>query len=165
MNKFAGRGRDIVIGLVILVVLAVGFFWYKNRKPALKVPQTSNQPSIQTVEQKIKNRFNLTVPDNVEKTALKDVSGGDGSGIATQTEMLVDLPDPEPGTFYQAWLENNLPVQTGGKLVSLGMLRMEKGGWLIDYNGAGYPGFNKVVVSQEKVFDSKIEERVLEGSF
>jgi hypothetical protein len=160
MKNLQGRGREITIGAIILVVLAGGFLFFKSRQKLLTVPQASNQPSIQTIEQSIKDKFNLTVPDNVEKTALKDISGGDGNGIATRTEILVDLADPEPGTFYQAWLGN-----ASGKLVSLGKLVMAKGGWLLEYDSSNYSGYNKVVVSQEKVFDNNIEEHVLEGSF
>lgn len=150
--------RDIIIGIIVLVILAGLFYWYKSRKPALKVPEST--PSIQQVEQSIEDKFKFVVPDNIEKAQLKDITGGDGSGIATRTEILVDLPDPEPGTFYQAWLEN-----ANGKLLSLGKLNEAKGGWLIQYNGAAYPTYNKVVISQEKVVDGTIEERVLEGSF
>lgn len=151
--------KDIITGLVILVVIAGLVYWFKIRKPTPTVPVTST-PSITQVEKNIEDKFKFTVPDNVEKTQLKDITGGDGSGIATRTEILVDLPDPEPGTFYQAWLEN-----ANGKLLSLGKLDIAKGGWLITYNGSSYPTYNKVVISQEKVFDGNIEERVLEGSF
>lgn len=159
MKDLGGRRRDIVTGLVILVVVAGLVYWFKFRKPTPSVPQVNN-PSIQQVEQGIEDKFKFKVPDNVEKAQLKDITGGDGSGIATKNEILVDLPDPEPGTFYQAWLQN-----ANGKLLSLGKLGMVKGGWLISYNGADYPTYNKIVISQEKVLDGAIEERVLEGSF
>ena len=157
MKNLTSRKRDLVIGLILLVVLALGFYWYKNRKPQLKVPET---PTIQEVEGNLENKFKYNIPDNVEKADLKDITGGDASGIATRNEILVDILDPEPGTFYQAWLENS-----EGKLVSLGKLVLNKGGWLITYKSSMYPGYNKVVISQEKVFNKNIEERVLTGSF
>jgi len=156
MKDLARNKKDILIGLVILVVLAVGVYLWKFNKPQLKVPE---EKTVQVVEQDLENKFKFMIPDDVEKAQLKDVSGGDASGIATRNEILVDILDPEPGTFYQAWLEKD------GKLISLGKLRIAKGGWLLEYSSAKYPGYNKIVVSQEKVFDLKIEERVLEGSF
>lgn len=156
MKDLARNKKDILVGLVILVILAVGVYLWKFNKPQLKVPE---KQSVQVVEENLENKFKFTIPDDVEKAELKDITGGDASGIATRTEILVDILDPEPGTFYQGWLEKD------GQLVSLGNLRVAKGGWLLEYSGAKYPGYNKVVVSQEKVFDTKIEERVLEGSF
>lgn len=159
MKNLASRKRDIVIGFVILVVVAAIFFFVKSRSKPMAVPQGPSEPTITQVEQNLKDKYNFIVPDNVEKTDLKDVSGGVSSGIATRTEILADLPDPDQGYFYQAWLEN------GDKLISLGQMSMAKGGWLISYNGDAYPGYNKVVVSLERYFDNKIEKRVLEGNF
>lgn len=157
MKDLSGRRRDIMVGVAILLILAAGFWFFKLRKPQLKV--TENTQSIQEVEKGIEDRFNINVPDNVEKAQLSDVSGGDGSGIAIRNEILADLPDPVAGYFYQAWLEKD------GKLVSLGKMMMEKGGWLTTYSSNSYPGYNKVVVSLEKVFDRELEKRILEGSF
>ncbi len=154
----SSRKRDILIGLVVLVLIAGIFYLYKLQKPKLKVPENS-APTFQQVEQNLEGKFKFNVPDDVEKAQLTDVSGGDGSGIATRTEILADIADPAVGYFYQAWLEKN------GTLVSLGKMLMEKGGWLITYNGSKYIGYNKVIISLEKTFDSKIEKRILEGSF
>lgn len=146
--------RDVIVGAVILACLVVAILLLvkPNKKTSITLP--TPRP-----EQRVEDRFNLDIPDNVEKTDLVDVSGGTGGGIATRSEILVDLADPEAGKFYQAWLEKD------GKSVSLGKLRMAKGGWLIEYNSANYPGYNKVVVSLESKFDSTMETKVLEGSF
>ncbi|MEK7497763.1 MAG: hypothetical protein AAB656_02505 [Patescibacteria group bacterium] len=156
MKDVAKNRRDIFIGVVVLIVLALGVYFWKFNKPQLKVPE---EKSVQVVEQGLENKFKFMIPDDVEKAQLKDVTSGDASGIATRSEILVDILDPEPGTFYQAWLEKD------GKLISLGKLTIAKGGWLLEYSSAKYPGYNKVIISQEKIFDLKIEERVLEGSF
>lgn len=158
MMDFTKRRKDILVGFVILIVLAGIVYFFNLRKSSLRVPENEN-PTIEQVEGTIESKFKINVPDNIEKTQLVDVSGGDGSGIATRDEILVDLPDPEEGRFYQAWLEKD------GKLVSLGKMIVGKGGFLITYSGSNYPSYNKVVVSLEKVFDSKMESKVLEGSF
>lgn len=149
--------NDVIVGLIILAILAGLIYWFRTRgteTPALP------EVTIEEREQDLENKFRVDIPDDVEKAELKAVAGRDGIGIATRNEILVDLPDPSVGSFYQAWLENG-----EGKLMSLGKLRVAKGGWLIEYNSANYSGYNKVVISEEKVFDSKLETRVLEGSF
>ncbi len=147
--------RDVLAGLLILIVLGVVIYMFA--KPNVpKAPLTFASPKPLEI---IEDKFRLDIPDNVEKTELIDVAGGTGSGIATRNEILVDLPDPEAGKFYQAWLEKD------GKIVSLGKLTMEKGGWLISYNAASYPGYNKVIISLETKFDMNMETKVLEGTF
>lgn len=148
--------NDVVVGLIILAILAGLIYWFRTRgteTPALP------EVTIEEREADLENKFRVDIPDDIEKAELKAVAGKDGIGIATRDEILVDLPDPSAGAFYQAWLEKD------GKVVSLGKLRIAKGGWLIEYSSANYLGYNKVIISEEKVFDSKLETRVLEGSF
>ena len=148
--------NDVVVGLIILAILAGLIYWFRTR--GTETP-TLPEVTIEEREVDLENKFRVDIPDDIEKAELKAVAGKDGIGIATRDEILVDLPDPSAGSFYQAWLEKD------GKVVSLGKLRVAKGGWLIEYNSANYSGYNKVVISEEKVFDSKLETRVLEGSF
>lgn len=145
------KSRDILVGLLVLVVLITGVLWVRKARTdkALKLQTTP------TTEEKISRSFNnLQIPEDVKKVELNDVSGGDGFGIATSDMVLADLPDPQQGYFYQVWLEKN------GKLISLGKMRVAKGGWILEGNISG-----RVIVSLEKVFDQKLETRVLEGSF
>ena len=147
--------RDVLVGLLAVIIL--GIIVYIFVKP--NTPSTLVTLPTPKAEETVENKFKRDIPDDIEKAELSDVSGGTGSGIATRTEILVDLADPKHGEFYQAWLEKD------GKLVSLGKLRMEKGGWIIEYNSAGYPGYNKVIISLESRFDSTMETKVLEGTF
>ena len=149
--------KDVLVGLVIVVVVILGASLFKK----LKTPKVLPSPAPQTVSYKdeLENIFNLDIPENTNTIDLKDVSGGNARGIATSTEVLVDIEDPETGYFYQGWLEND------GNFVSLGKLRVAKGGWLLEYNGSKNPEYTKIVISLEKVFDSKLETKILEGSF
>jgi hypothetical protein len=83
---------------------------------------------------------------------LKDVTGGVGMGIATRSEILADLPDPTNGQYYQVFLEKD------GKTVLLGRLEKAKGGWILNYNSAKFPGYNKVIITVGTT-------HILEGSF
>lgn len=150
------KTKDIVIGLVVLVLLILGALWVrkirKDRTPTLV-------DTTPTVEERVTNSFgNFNIPNDVEKKELKDVSGGNGFGIATENMVLADLSDPDSGYFYQVWLEKD------GTLLSLGKMRMAKGGWILEKNIGGYSGYQKVFVSRERVFDNTLEAKLLEGS-
>lgn len=148
--------KDIIIGLVILVLIVGVVYWFKYSKEKPTLP--SGTISTEKTENALEEKFNLKVAESAEKVELKDVSGGDASGITTRTEILADLPDLEPGSFYQAWYENR-----NGKMVNLGKLRTEKGAWILEFSQLS--DGNKILVSLEKTFDDKIEKKILEGSF
>src|SRR4030042_2825248 len=102
------KTRDIVIGLGILVLL-VGVIYLRQRS---KTEEQMVVPETLSSEQVFEEKFNIQIPDDVDKADLKEVEGSGGSGIATKIfeegkfthSELVDLPDPEPGYFYQGWL-------------------------------------------------------------
>lgn len=94
----------------------------------------------------------MTIPEDAEKIELKNVSGGEGIGIATRSEILADLPPPGKGESYQVHLSN------GSKTILLGAMRLAKGGFMIEYDSSKYPGYNQVIISKGSV-------RILEGSF
>jgi len=146
------KTRDVVIGLVVLVILITAALLIKrslNKKAVVSTP--TQQVSIQ---QKIQNTFpGLTIPEDSVKTNLIDVTGGQSFGVATDNEILANLPDISAGKAYKAWLENS-----DGKTILLGNLRAAKGGYLIDYNSSRYPSYNKVVITLDNT-------HILEGSF
>ena len=144
------RGRNIFIAFIVVVAIVAVVLLIKNRK-ATPVLAPSASPSIQA---QIENKFKgLAIPQDQEKIELKDVSGGAGMGLATRNEILADLPALSNGKVYQGYLENS-----SGKTVLLGTLEEAKGGWILNYNSSIYPGYNKVIVTQENT-------RILEGSF
>lgn len=162
------KQRDIVIGLAILAAIVGGLLW-RNRQASeeMKVPQ--EEIASDTTEKKIEEKFNTEIPDDAEKAELKDVSEGDGSAIATRkvtdnkTEIavLADLPDPETGKFYEAWL-----VKDSVAGIKLGGLRVAKGGWVIEKTSTNDVGdYKTVVVSLEEKRDNTLEKPILKGDF
>lgn len=144
------KTRDVVIGLIVLVVLVSAAFLIRRglTKKTLTVPTPT--PSVQ---QQIENSFGgITIPAGIEKTDLVNVSGGEGVGIATKTEVLANLPDLEAGQSYQVWLQKD------DKKVLLGKMRIAKGGWILEYDSSKYPGYNKIIVTLG-------DKNILEGSF
>ncbi|MFZ5933200.1 MAG: anti-sigma factor [Patescibacteria group bacterium] len=161
------RTRDIVIGLIILALTAGAIVWV--RRP--KAPQPTPTPSI---EEKIEKTFNFEIPEDVDRAELKDVSGGTGSGIATRKyengkfshTVLADLLDPTPGTFYEGWLVRGKEGDANFASISTGALRVAKGGYILEFESAkDYSDYQGVVITLEKVSDSKPETHILEGSF
>jgi hypothetical protein len=164
------KRRDIVIGIVLLIFLG-GVLYYRNLKLSSELNKV---PEAVSVEQNIENKFNIQIPEDLDKAELKDALGGSSSGIVTKeyangkysSAVLVDLPSPEKGTIYQAWLEKGEKGNKDYQLVSLGKLNVAKGGWMLNFQSkTNYSSFNKVLVSQEKSFDKTPEKIVLQGSF
>ena len=164
------KTRDIVIGLGILVLL-VGVIYLRQRSKSeeqMVVPETLSS------EQVFEEKFNIQIPDDVDKADLKEVGGSGGSGIATRKfdggkfthSILVDLSDPEEGYFYEGWLVKGEEGSDGYSIISTGKLRLAKGGWMLDFTSStDLSDYSKVIVSLEKTFDKTIEKRVLEGNF
>jgi len=157
--------RYIITGLIIFSVL-VGITYWRNSEPLLSDNINSQ------LEEQFENAFNINIPDNVEKVELKDVTGGNTTGIATRNfengqfthAVLADLPDPAKGEFYEGWLTKGQDKDL--KYVSTGRLRIAKGGWLLDFISAvDYSDYNTVVVTLEKIADDTPELHLLEGFF
>lgn len=105
---------------------------------------------------------------------LKDVSGGDSSGIGYVFRGNVsgdnvlfhlvntDLPDPSGNDFYEGWLVQQKPL----KFVSTGDLST-KGpeGYSLSYTNKEnqYEGYDFVVITLETVKDDTPEKHILEG--
>ena len=126
--------RDIITGVIILVLVVAGVLWFRNRSTKEVIVPTKTQENIE-------RSFNLTIPDDVETADLVDVSGGDGSAIATRKYengtfshmVLADLADPAGGSFYEGWLVRGKMGDSNFAYISTGKLRMAKGGYLLEF--------------------------------
>lgn len=160
------KNRETLVGFAVVLILVGAILLIKSRKTTQLSTVPTASPSI---EKKIRETFKLTIPDDVDKVELKTVSEITGSGIATRKYqagkfshmVLADLPDPDPGSFYQGWL-----VKGDNTYLATGKLRIAKGGYLLEFV---YPtdlsDYKKVIVSLEKGPDQKPSRPVLEGSF
>lgn len=158
------RRKDIVIGFIVLMVLALVFFFLR-RPEELTITDLER---LQEKETQIEDRFNIDIPDDLEKATLEDVSGGISEGIATREyengkfihTVLAGLPDLGVGEFYQSWLIKD------DQYISTGKMKMAKGGYILGFESSiDYSAYNKVLITQEKIFDSTPEITVLEGAF
>ena len=150
--------REIFAGLfVILVILGVVFGVKKARESKVEPLNIPSQEETQALE----NKFNLTIPDDVEKINLQAVENFEGVGIATRkfedgtfTHIVVaDLPEPESGSYEGSLVkDDNNKVQTGA-------LRFAKGGYLLEFSSnINYSDYKKVEIR----LNDKV---VLTGSF
>ena len=163
--------RDIVIGLTVFALLGAFIYFRQKRiqdEERLRLPQTLS------IEDRIEDAFKLEIPEDVDKAELKDVSGGNASGMATRKfedekfthTVLADLPDPEEGSFYEGWLIRGEEGVDDYSFISTGKLKIAKGGYLLEFNsGNDFSDYSKVVVSLEKVADINPERQILEGEF
>lgn len=165
------KGRDIVIALLILLLLGGLIYWRQrgNGTEELKVPEVQS-----SVEDSLEDKFKLEVPDDAEKTELKDVSGGNASGLfSTKYEnnkltgsVLADLPTPAAGEYYEVWVEKGDRGSDGYTAISIGRLVSAKGGYMLNLNSTSdYTANDKVLITLEKTSDKTPEKTILEGSF
>jgi len=162
------KRRDIVIGIVVLVLLGGIVWWRQKNQETPKVPQTLS------TEQSLEQKYNIQIPEDVSKAELKDVTGGSASGIVTKdfkdgeftSSVIADLPDPESGHFYEAWLSKGEKGSSDYSLISLGTFNNAKGGYLLDYNSkTDYSDYDSVMITSETKLDKNPESTVLEGNF
>lgn len=160
------KRRDIVLSTAVVVIL--GGLIYSFSKPDDNMMVI--EPQTLSLEDKIEESFNLQIPDDVERVELSDVSGGDSMAIATRDykdgkfshTVLADLPDSENGFFYEGWLVRGSDNNT----ISTGVMRVAKGGYLLDFtSGVDYTDHNLVVITLERTKDKLPETHILEGSF
>lgn len=167
IGRMKGRGRDIAIGIVILIVGLLVIYLFRHRSATN--PIASPVPTqISAFQQSLQNNFNITVPDNVAKADLKNTTDSQVQGIATADTqngkhaytVIADLEDPAPGYFYEGWLVN------GNDMVPMGILYSGKGGWMVTLDTAKDLGDHKTVwVTLERINDKTPEKHILEGSF
>lgn len=164
------KSRDIVIGIVILVVLG-GVIYYRQKNKAM---EQSLVPQTLSIEEQMEDRFKVEIPDDASKTELTDVTLGNASGIAIKSftngkfeaSVLADLPEVASGEFYQAWVVKGQRGSSDYSLVSLGKMKSAKGGWMIEFQSTtDYSSYEMFIVTKEKKFDNTPETTVLEGSF
>ncbi|OGM19936.1 hypothetical protein A2714_04340 [Candidatus Woesebacteria bacterium RIFCSPHIGHO2_01_FULL_38_9] len=163
--------RDIVIGLLILLSLAGVIYYRQKTRPTeeMRVPET-----LSSSEEVFEEKFKIDIPDDISKSELKDISGGNATGIATRNfenavfshTVLADLPDPQEGKFYEGWLVRADVGSENFSQVSTGRMQLAKGGWMLNFESKiDYSDHGKVVITEEERSDATPEKYILEGTF
>lgn len=165
------KARDVVIGLIVLVILITGAIYIRNNRKAKTSVVPLPTPNFELVESKFPG---LTVPANADRVNLNKVDGAEGIGEVFKTfsngkfnlTVMADLSAPDAGYFYQSWLVRGNVGDGNFAFVSMGEMSLAKGGYLTEFSAdKDYSDYKKVVVTLERVFDNTSEQRILEGSF
>jgi hypothetical protein len=162
--------RETIIGAIVVVLIIAGAYFLFTRyqaSPEVSLP-TETLPVSDELEEGFETGLGIEVPEGVEKAALKDVTGGAGTGLATRKfeegvfehTLMASLPTPQAGQFYEGWLVSDDDFILTGKLKEM------KGGWYLEFEAdQDYSDYNRVVVTLEEKDDRQPEKHVLEGSF
>ena len=97
--------RERWIGLAVVLLMVGGFLVLKNRqnvKPLDDKAVTGEGVEIEERASEFAKQMGITLPLDVQKAELKDVSGGTGSGLATRKfaggefshSVFAAFPDP-----------------------------------------------------------------------
>lgn len=168
--------RQRLFGAVILVLVGVGLVFYLRggeKKEKGEVGE-GDKVQVEEVTRDLSRQLGVSVPEDVERTALSDVSGGSATGLATRKyesgryehTVLAALPDLSQGTFYEGWLVRGKEGEGDYSVVSTGKLRVAKSGYLLDFSSSNdLTDHPQVVVTLETKDDGKPEKHMLEGSF
>jgi hypothetical protein len=158
VNLRAMGRKEIFVGLFVVLVIIGIIFGVRKAKDAKVKPLVIPTP---VENQQLENKFNVTIPTDVEKINLQASNGFEGVGIATRKYangtfshiIIADLPQPISGS-YQGWL-----IKDDNTKISTGVLRLAKGGYLLEFTSrVDYSDYKKVEVRLG-------ESVVLSGSF
>lgn len=158
------KQNPMVLLPIVLVVIFGAYFglkWWRARVETLPKQMISENAAVDEQGQTLLKNFKLTEQNTVQ---LKPVNQSDQAyGVVRWSDdkasltVVALLPVLTKGS-YQAWMSDSQ------KTTNLGMLRIEKGGYLLDYKGTGtLPSTFTVTVSKESNNDGVIEEKMLEG--
>lgn len=171
MGKYWGAFLLIFIGGIGLFI----FLRSRSIPPSEVTTQPESGFKIEDLEKSLESSTKREIPEDVEKTSLKDVKlGGSSVGIATRKfsdgqfvhTVSANLPDLDPGTFYEGWLVRGKQGDPNFSFFSTGPARQAKEGWLLEYQDSkDYPDYKGVVITLETKDDKKPEKHILEGSF
>ncbi len=164
--------KERLIGLAVILVIVGGWLLLRGQKPEKLTEKELNGEGVQIEERasEFAKRMGLTLPTDVQKADLKDVTGGTATGLATRKyvggvfthTVLAAITDPKVGEWYKAWLIN----PDSSDMVATGNLRMAKGGWVMDFTSSkDLSDYKKVVVSVEQANTQKPTTIILEGNF
>ncbi len=161
--------RDIVIGLVVLAIIAGAIYFSQRNGADLEISEPTPTPTGQ-IERQLEETLQREVPEDVEKVELQDE---DSIAIVTREEaatgghlvtVLADLPQPEEGEFFQAFLERGEQDTEEFERVSLGRLNSIKGGYVVEFqSNQDLSEYNRVIISKQTRLSNEPEEVVLEG--
>ncbi len=159
--------KALLIVILIIVLVIVVFVFFNREGQEAVAPGITETPTPTATPTLVPG-----VMKAVRKQGeLKDVSGGQGSGMAQilyengkfTHAVIALMPDPPAGKFYEGWLVQ----REGGKVInffSTGKMTKEGGAYILNFKDTkDYPQHNTVIITLEEVDDKKPEKHILDG--
>ena len=166
--------KQQLFGIVVIVLILVGIFWFFRETPPQEKSPETQEVAQEDVGETLSAKLGVTIPDDVQRTTLKDLRGEGSTGIATRSyrdglfshTILAALPELTTGTTYHGWLVRGSEGDENYSVISTGALRPSKGGYLLEYSSSqDLEDHIKVWVTVEAQDDNTPETKVLEGQF
>ncbi len=167
------------LGILLLVIFAVGSFFYFRSQPESigvmeELPLASDEsPQEEVAEEVIIEETSVKEMVMQDEDSLigelEDVTRGNSSGEAYILRkdghlyhyVGAALPTPPQGMVYEGWLVRKTPTL---KFFSTGVMLQENGRYVLSYDAEGESqGYNEVVITLETKVDEIPEKHVLEG--
>lgn len=154
------------IAAVVLVILGLGFFLYRQSRDGASVPEVSVQEEASARAEEVVESMGVSLSEGAERAALMDVEGGSSAGLVAVEEsegmnkysVLASLPEVGEGEYYEVYL-----VADDESYELLGQLRRAKGGWMLEASQeVNEAKATKLRVTRERVLDQQPEVIVLE---
>lgn len=174
--KLYSMKKLIIIIIVIAVALLAYYIIAPDRSPDKEMTENMERSEV---SEDI-NRLPITIKKTEEmmeitlpyQGTLNDVTGGNASGIAKSgifegeyflSVTFENLPDLDPGYFYEGWVVRKLPFD----FISTGVLTRTNGQWVnmymsLDTGLLGYPDY--VLTLEPDDGDPDPAGHVLEGT-
>lgn len=166
--------RQRLFAILVVILVAGGLYFFFRNGEVEQQEAVTEVTNVEDVSRELSSTLGVTIPEDVERIALRDVRDEGATGLATRSytdgqfihTVLAALPELTAGAEYQGWLVRGSEGDENYSLISSGRLRQSKGGYLLEFSSAeDLRDHNQVWVSVEAVDDEKPETRVLEGSF
>ncbi len=166
--------RQRLFSILVVLLIAAGLFLFFRDGRVEDEISPGEQVLVEDVSRELSTQLGVTIPEDVERIALRDVRDEGATGLATRSytdevfshTILAALPELIANTQYQGWLVRGSEGDGNYSVMSTGVLRVSKGGFLLEYSSSDdLRDYNQVWVTVEVESDEVPETRVLEGSF
>ena len=169
--------KKLLVLIVLVVIALLGYYLIfsgdspdKNMARDMEENEVSEDTSrLPVTEEKTEEMMEISLP---YQGTLKDVTGGNASGIAKSgifegeyylSVTFENLPELDPGYFYEGWVVRKSPFD----FISTGVLTQTDGQWINMYMSSdtglvGYPDY--VLTLEPDDGDPDPAGHVLEGT-
>ncbi len=152
---------------VIVLLIIFGLVAFVNRDGGSTSQVAEDDNAMTGQKDSIKNIA------GVRTASLVAVDGSSSSGVGYIVRadgklmhlVEAEMPEPADGNSYEGWLVDTSASPL--KFFSTGIISKNASGtWILEYEtDQEYPGYDRVVITEETIMDETPERHVIEGDF